>query len=141
MKRILVGIDFSPASRQVLERAFRLAQQFGVPLTAMHVVAHPDPPLCGAYTSMGDPTWFQSCEPNAQKLMVQWLQEVPGCEGLIKTGHPATCLADQADADTLLVVGHKGYGALEAFHLGGTAERVIRRAAGDVLVVRVGPQG
>jgi nucleotide-binding universal stress UspA family protein len=137
VKRVLVGIDFSEASRQVLEQASQWARRLGVPLTALHVVAAPDPILFSAYASMSDPSWFHSIEPNAQKVMDQWLAPYPDCRGLIHTGNPAKCLVDRSDADTLLVVGHKGHGALDAFHLGSTADRVIRRAAGDVLVVRV----
>lgn len=141
MKRILVGLDFSPASREVLEAASRWAQRFGVPLVAMHVVDHPDPPLFEAYASMGDPAWFQSLEPNAQKMMDAWLRDFPGSTGIIRTGKPAKCLADEADADTLLVLGHTGHGMLEMFHLGSTVERVIHRASGDVLIVRVRAPG
>lgn len=140
-KRILVGVDFSEASREVLEQASRWSRRLGVPLTALHVVEHPDPPLFSAYASMGDPGWFQSFEPNARKVMDQWLEAYPGCEGLIQTGNPAKCLAEATDADTLLLVGHKGHGALGALHLGSTTERVIRRAAGDVLVIRVKAPG
>ncbi len=140
LKRILVGIDFSEASRVTLARASLWAQRLGVPLTAIHVVAHPDPPLFSAHVPMGDPAWFETFEPNARKLLDQWLEPYPGSQGLIRTGNPARCLAEQADADTLLLLGHKGHSALEAFHLGSTVERVIRRAAGDVLVIRADPR-
>ena len=141
LKRILVGIDFSEPNRQVLERAADYAERLAVPLLAMHVVEHPDPPLFSAYASMGDPAWFESFEPNAQKLMDQWLEPYPECKGLVRTGNPAKCLVERTDADTLLVVGHAGHGLLEVFHLGSTAERVIRHAKGDVLVIRVEVKG
>ena len=108
LKRIRGGIDFSEPGQQVLVQAAQLAKRLGAPLTAMHVVARPDPPLFDAYVPMGDPSWFHSFVPNAQKWLDEWLEPYLGCEGLIQTGNPAKCLADQTDADILLVVGHKG---------------------------------
>ena len=88
---------------------------------------------------MADPTWFQKFEPNAQELLDQWLAPYPGSTSLIRTGHPAKLLVEESNADTLLVVGNVGHGALDALLFGSTADRVIRNAPGDVLVVRAEP--
>ncbi|WP_172683289.1 universal stress protein [Verrucomicrobium spinosum] len=44
-RHILVGIDFSPASRAALRTAVRIASSHDTPLTAVHVM---DPTLAGA---------------------------------------------------------------------------------------------
>lgn len=135
-KRVLVGIDFSAASRRAMERAAEWAIRLNVPLTAMHVVEHPNQTLFQVYAPMADPTWFHKSEPNAQELMDQWLSPYPGSTSLIRTGSAAKLLVAEANADTLLVIGNVGHGALDALLFGSTANRVIRTAQGDVLVVR-----
>ena len=136
VNRVLVGIDFSEASRRALERAAQWANRLGVPLTALHVVEHPSQILFVPYIPMADPTWFQKFEPNAKELMNQWLASYPGSTPLIRTGSAAKLLVAEATPDTLLVIGNVGHGALDALLFGSTADKVIRNAQGDVLVVR-----
>jgi universal stress protein A len=139
LNRVLVGIDFSAASRRALERAAEWAARLNIPLAAMHVVPNPSQAIFQPYTPMADPSWFQKFEPNAQELLDQWLAPYPGSTSLIRTGSPAKLLVEASNADTLLVVGNVGHGALDALLFGSTADRVIRNAPGDVLVVRAEP--
>lgn len=134
--RVLVGIDFSPASRLALEKAAAWARILHVPLLAMHVVDHPEQPLFEIYAPMGDPTWFQRSEPKVKESMDEWLASYPDTTRIIQIGNPAKRLAAESNPETLLVVGHVGHGALESMLFGSTAERVVRQAKGDVLVVR-----
>ncbi len=136
ISRVLVGIDFSPASRQALEQAAQWAGRLRVPLIAVHVVEHPNQVLFQVYAPMADPTWFHKSEPNAKELLEQWLSPFPGSRCLIRSGNAAKLLVAEADADTLIVIGSVGHGALDALLFGSTADRVIRSAKGDVLVVR-----
>jgi len=136
VNRVLVGIDFSDASRRALKRAAQWATRLNVPLIAMHVVTQPSQALFQPYAPMADPSWFHKFEPNAKALLDEWLSAYPGSTSLIRTGNPARLLVAEADADTLLVVGHVGHGALDSLLFGSTADRVIRIAQGDVLVVR-----
>lgn len=137
VNRVLVGIDFSEASRRALERAALWAAKLKIPLVAIHVVEHPSQVVFQPYAPMADPSWFQKIEPNAKELMEQWLEPYPGSTSLIRTGNAAKLLVVESDADTLLVIGNVGHGALDALLFGSTADRVIRSAKGDVLVVRV----
>ncbi|HJV90313.1 MAG TPA: universal stress protein [Holophagaceae bacterium] len=133
--RVLVGIDFSEGSRAALARAAAWAERLHLPLVAVHVVEHPEREMFRLYAPMGDPAWFHEFEPKAQEVLNQWLAPYPGAKGLIRHGSAAKMLIAEADARTLMVVGHLGHGALDAV-FGSTAERVVRGALGDVLVVR-----
>lgn len=140
INRILVGIDFSAASRRALERAAEWADRLKLPLTAMHVVTFPSQVIFQAYAPMADPSWFQKVEPDAQDLLDEWLAPYPGSASIVRTGNAARALVEEMGADTLLVIGNVGHGALDALLFGSTADRVIRSAQGDVLVVRAEPQ-
>lgn len=140
VNRVVVGIDFSPASHQALEAALSWAKRLNVPLTAMHVVDHPEQPLFRLYAPMGDPTWFHTAEPMADEKMAEWLTPYPGTEKMIRTGSPAKRLVEESNPETLLVLGNVGHGALDSILFGSTAERVVRHAAGDVLIVKTGAE-
>ncbi len=136
VNRVLVGVDFSEASRRALKQASQWAARLNVPLIAMHVVTQPSQAVFQPYAPMADPSWFQKFEPDAKKLLDDWLSPYPGSTSIVRTGSAAKLLVAEAGADTLLVVGHVGHGALDSLLFGSTADRVIRSAQGDVLVVR-----
>lgn len=134
--RVLVGIDFSPASRRALARGAILAQELNLPLVAMHVVENAKPPFYAAYAPLGDPGWFREVEPMAHKKLTEWLAPYPSARGMVASGSPGESLMAEADPDTLLVVGQVGHNALEHLLFGSTANRVVHHATCDVLVVR-----
>jgi universal stress protein A len=136
--RVLVGIDFSPASRRALERAAGLAKELRLPLAAMHVVENAKPPFYAAYAPLGDPGWFREVEPKAHEKLAEWLAPYPGARALVASGSPGESLIAEADPMTLLVVGQVGHSALEHLLFGSTANRVVHHAVCDVLVVREG---
>ena len=133
LTRVLVGVDFSPASREALTRAAAWADRLHLPLVVVHVIEHPEHDLFRLYAPMGDPAWFHEFEPKARDLLAQWTAPYPQATGMIKFGPPARTLIEEADVRTLMVVGQSGHGGPL---LGSTAERVVRGALGDVLVVR-----
>ena len=55
--RVLVGVDFSAASKQALERAGNWATTCGVPLVAMHVLQPPAPMLPEALSTATISSW------------------------------------------------------------------------------------
>jgi len=134
--KVLVGVDFSQASRQALARGAAWAQRLGVPLLAMHVLQPPAPMLPEAQLALPDPAWLQSMETHAREELKAWVKDYPGAESQVKWGSPAEELVAAADADTLLVVAQVGHSALERLLFGSTAARVARHAPCDVLVVR-----
>lgn len=138
IKRVLVGVDFSEASKQALERAGAWASRLGAPLVAMHVLQPPAPMLPEAQIALPDPAWLQGMEDHAREQLESWLKPYGGGQVIVKWGGPAEELVSEADPDTLLVVAQVGHSTLERLLFGSTASRVVRLAPCDVLVVRTG---
>jgi universal stress protein A len=134
--RVLVGVDFSEASKQALERGGTWATQCGVPLVAMHVLQPPAPMLPEAQIALPDPAWLHSMEDHAREQLESWVKPIAGASVIVKWGGPAEELVSEADPNTLLVVAQVGHSTLERLLFGSTAARVVRLAPCDVLVVR-----
>lgn len=134
--KVLVGVDFSDASRQALARGAAWAERMGVPLLAMHVLQPPAPMLPEAQLALPDPAWLQSMEDHARSQLQGWVQAYPKAGTLVKWGSPAEELVAAADEESLLVVAQVGHSAFERLLFGSTAARVVKHAPCDVLVVR-----
>ena len=136
IRSVLVGVDFSAASRQALERGAAWAGRLGVPLKALHVLQPPTPLLPEAQIALPDPAWLQAMEQQARDQLAAWVKDIPGAESRVTWGSPAEELVAAADADTLLIVAQVGHTALARLLFGSTTARVIHHAPCDVLVVR-----
>lgn len=134
--KVLVGVDFSEASKAALARAAQWAEKLKAPLVVMHVLQPPAPMLPEAQIALPDPAWLQSMEEHARTQLQAWAQPYSNASILVKWGPPAEELVATADSDTLLVVAQVGHSALERFLFGSTAARVVRHAPCDVLIVR-----
>jgi universal stress protein A len=138
LNRVLVGVDFSEASKQALERAGTWAAKCAVPLVAMHVLQPPAPMLPEAQIALPDPAWLASMEEHAREQLEILVKPYPGASVIVKWGGPAEELVTEANPETLLVVAKVGHSTLERLLFGSTAARVVRMAPCDVLVVRTG---
>jgi len=138
LNRVIVGVDFSDASRAALGKASAWARTFGAPLVAVHVLQPPAPMLPEAQIALPDPAWLQSMEAHAKDHLGQWVADLPGTALEVKWGSPAEELVALADADSLLVVAQVGHSGIERLLFGSTAARVVKHAPCDVLVVRQG---
>jgi nucleotide-binding universal stress UspA family protein len=142
--RVLVAVDFSPASRQALELALRLA-----PDARCHVL-HVYQGIEGQLRR-GSPTeaelirYRRQRAREARKELEGFLH---GCASstkqmkrLVKDGHPFYVISQTAKRlrVDLLAVGTIGRTGLPYLLLGSVAERVLREARCDVLIVRSGP--
>ncbi|HET8714684.1 MAG TPA: universal stress protein [Holophagaceae bacterium] len=136
IRRVLVGVDFSTASREALAKGAAWAARLGVPLEVLHVIELPRYPTGSPYAALGDPGWFKELRPQAEARLKDWAAPYPGASWSVETGHPAEAITERADRDTLIVVGQIGHSRLEHLLFGSTAVRVARHAPGDVLVVR-----
>lgn len=137
-QKILVGVDFSPASTRALEVArtrFPGAQLKLAHVTDARVTATPD--LMGGVTpAMPDPGLLQAME-TADAGRLSGLV-MGGEETELLVGDPVTGILDAAETwgAELIVVGTHARGAIEHFLLGSTAEKLVARSPVPVLTVR-----
>jgi nucleotide-binding universal stress UspA family protein len=138
MKRILVGLDGSPAQVAVLEAAAQIATAVGAKLILFHAVAIPlhlpqqalaVPPsdVGGLLSDMARTQLEELAQPRAD--IVERLQVEIG------TAWRAVCETAKADAVDLVVIGSHGYGGIDRL-LGTTAAKIVDHAPCSVYVVR-----
>ena len=142
MRSILAASDLSAPSRHAADRAARLAHAKGAGLTLAHALV--DTALDDLLRMIGDGDRARSAvEADARDrlhaLAVQLAQRHQvGVDERLLVGNPVQALArvaDEVDAD-LLVTGTRGAGFFRGVVTGSTAERVARRSARPVLMVR-----
>lgn len=142
---ILTTTDFSGPARHAVDRAARLAQETGSPLSVMHVMPGETLAELRHWLGVGHATEHKLAEASRQQL--QQLADSLGSAWPITVtpvGTSGSVLdeirreADALDA-ALLVVGARGAGFLRRLVLGSTSERLLRRTNRPVLVVRQTP--
>jgi nucleotide-binding universal stress UspA family protein len=143
LRRILVAVDFSEASRLAFDDAAELAQRFGAELDVLHVwevptFLPPDVPVVvgGAGTSLAEAV--REAAEQALDAFVADARErgIAVHAARLEMGLPASTIIDQATGYDLLVLGTHGRSGLPRFVLGSVAERVVRHAPCPVLTVR-----
>lgn len=136
---ILVGLDLSEESSQVLDRAALISSVCNAQLSLMHVIE----PLTFAYG--GDiPMDLSEVQEQLQSQAKEQLQKaadklgVPANRQHVILGQPATeihRLAKENGVDLIVIGSHGRHGL--ALLLGSTANGVLHGASCDVLAVRV----
>ena len=134
LKRILCGVDLTPASIRALTWSTQLAADTGADLTLVHAVADLDPRTQGYYFS---PEWRKFMVDNAEKEIAA-LQQKAGTNAplLLTTGPPAEMICEEARktrAD-LLVIGRGGESGILG-RLTSHAYSIIRQSPCPVLSV------
>lgn len=138
-KRILVGLDLSEESSQVLQKAADIGDACGGEVSLAHVIE----PLTFAYG--GDiPMDLSEVQEQLQNQAKEQLRKsadklgIPAERQHVVLGQPASeihRLADELEADLIVIGSHGRHGL--ALLLGSTANGVLHGAACDVLAVRV----
>lgn len=140
IERILVPLDFSPASTQALDYAVSMAKQFHAGIDLVHVY----PPDEASSVPGGGHLLFEAAE-TIERLN----EELTGIHRKhVREFRPENChirggrpyqeivrVAREIDAD-LIVLATRGHSGLKHLLLGSTAERVVRNAPCPVLVAR-----
>jgi universal stress protein F len=141
MKKILVGLDASPRSREVLDAAVDLAHKTGAKLVLLRAVTIPlEIPLLAWSVSPGDLP--RLLEDEARKAVEDDCRSLePGMVDsvCVRLGVPwqSVCeVARDEDVD-LIVVGSHGYSGVDRL-IGTTAAKIVNHADRSVLVVRAG---
>jgi nucleotide-binding universal stress UspA family protein len=142
---ILTTTDFSGPARHAVDRAARLAQETGSPLSVMHVM--PGEALAELRQ------WLGAGHESNSKLLEASREQLHQLVNQLRSAHPIAVTpvdaigsvldeirreGDALDA-ALLVVGARGAGFLRRLVLGSTSERLLRRTQRPVLVVRQTP--
>ncbi len=133
---VVAGVDGSPVSAQVVERAIEQAMWRG---TDLHLVYVAYMPMVYADVAVD---WNEVEE--AQRVSVwEGLEEtiagsVVAIEKVDLRGYPGDALVEYAKSvdSPLLVIGTRGRGDLASLVLGSTSHRAIHGAECDVLVVK-----
>ena len=138
-KRIVVGVDGSPASIKALRWAVRQAKVTGAEVAAVTVWSYPAGYGMGP---VGDNA--VDFEGDAGKILAEALAEVSGiAPGVAITssvveGHAADVLVRAAKGADLLVVGSRGHGGFTGMLLGSVSQHCVQHAGCPVLILRDG---
>jgi nucleotide-binding universal stress UspA family protein len=139
---ILVATDFSAPARHAADRAARLAHETASPLTLMHVHAGESLARLRQWLGAGNAP-EQQLRQDAQRRLRELADELHAARRVDVSTHDAAGpvvdeilqRAETLDAG-LLVLGARGEGYLRRLVLGTTSERLMRRTARPLLVVR-----
>jgi len=139
MKRILVGIDGSREAEAAADKAADLAQATRASLQILYVVPRHVPPGPGAYAS--DFERRDLVERDYVPALLHRLEQRCRRKGVIidsatAIGPVAEALAKTASEFDMVVVGHRGRGAVAQTLLGSVAKRLVQISPRPVLVVR-----
>jgi len=143
LKRILAATDFSALGDAAIHRAIVLAAREESELLILHVMPKPSL-LDDAFGSDGNlPARMRDVAGDRLAALVAAATQAGArrVRAEIVEGSAQQALADAAESfhPDLLVIGAHGKGLLQQFFLGGTASRILVRAACPVLVVRREP--
>lgn len=140
-KNILVAVDYTAESRQVLQRAKNVAEQSSSEITLLHVIEMT--PVVGEFETFSyvdlytdQPEMIDRAERDLKSLA----DDVEMTDAVFKVipGVPKVEIASYAeeyDIDLIVVGSHGRHGI--SLILGSTANGVLHRAKCDVLAVRV----
>jgi nucleotide-binding universal stress UspA family protein len=140
LQRILVPIDFSPASQHGLGFAAALAERFRARIQLLHVVEPPVLPEWGyAHIPRREAKLRRAAEERLPQLALESGIDAKLIESAVVLSGAAAeeiCQAADERCSNLVVIASHGLGGLHSAVFGSTAERVVRRAPCPVLTVR-----
>jgi len=140
---IVVALDFSEVSRDVLQHALQLARaSSGAAIHLLHVV--PDPlHQPWAVEAIGidfvalEKAWVADAERQLAETIAAAGIAAAGATPVVRVGRAADTIVAYADevGAGVIVMGTHGYGPVKRFMMGSVAERVLRQAACPVFTV------
>jgi nucleotide-binding universal stress UspA family protein len=134
---ILVPTDFSVRSKNALEVACSLAQDYHAHLIVLHVTPWRSIALVQGHMSFDSKLIHRDAQETLERLAV--VPPTVHIERRVRAGNPVTQIVQQAQevgAD-LIVMGTHGRSGLTRILLGSVTEKVMRRAPCPVLAVRM----
>lgn len=144
---ILVGVDFSRAAQEAVQRAAVLSRGFGSMLVLLHVIDPQGLEEMASVAGMAEAQLRERIEAERRRKLGLMVESLAG-QGLtphliVSWGHPFEQILRKAQelAVDLIVLGTAGRSAdLEHALFGSTAERVLRAAPCPILCVPI-PRG
>jgi universal stress protein A len=145
IKRILVPVDFSPASMKALDYAADFAQPLGAALSVLFVIEpiyYAVPDLAGAAAGAAVGLLEEqraSGKQQLERLQTRYAKKGIKLRTLIQTGTPYQSIVDAAASikANLVVMSTHGRTGLTHLLLGSVTERVVRASSCPVLTIRV----
>jgi nucleotide-binding universal stress UspA family protein len=136
---VLVPLDFSEASEQVLRTALRVLEEGGR-LTLLHVVEWMPAVTEGTFGVYAHRHDIDRLRQGSKERLQEYARAHPGIDFAfeIHEGKPAGVILDVAARlkPDLVVIGTHGRSRLDHLLIGSVAERVLRKSSGHVLAVR-----
>ena len=141
MKNILVPIDFSDVSDEVIKEGAKFAKAFNAKLWIVHVAA-PDPEFVGYEVGpQHERDWRAGVLRKEHKVIQDAKKKLENdgidAEGLLIQGLVTETILNEArklKAD-LIVVGSHGHGALLKLLMGSVCEGLVRKASCPILII------
>ncbi len=134
--KVIVPIDFSDSAAAAIQAAIDAAESADC-VHVVHVILDLEPVAPYGYWAVED---LPTREQHAVQHLGQFLKDnnFEGVRPVVLTGDPGRAITHYADeqAADLIVIPSHGYHGFKRLLLGSTAERVIRHAHCDVLVLR-----
>jgi nucleotide-binding universal stress UspA family protein len=138
---ILVPVDFSDHSREALDTAIQIAEQFGSRIHLLHCY-HIQTAGISPYGIVLPEGYYAEIRNAAEKQLNEWHEllskkEIQS-ESILSADSPSLAInlaAEETEAD-LIVMGTRGLSGLKHAVLGSVAERVVRLAPCPVLTVK-----
>jgi nucleotide-binding universal stress UspA family protein len=139
--QIICTLDFSPHADAAFQTALDLAREEGAGLRLLHVYVPGTPLLPGEKPAKAKKLSDQDLAVRLRAYIEEeYLAKAEGvqCEVVLRRGHPSVEILahiDDQPAD-LVVMGSQGFSGMGLVLLGSVAERVVRKAKCDCLLVR-----
>jgi nucleotide-binding universal stress UspA family protein len=144
MNTVIAPIDFSHASRGVIDEAIRLARSVQGRVVVLHVVKPPvfaseTVPLAASAIA-GTADFERAARAQLLQMQRRLMKQGISVETVCATGSPIRCIVEQAhsQAARYIVVGAHRHNALRQLVMGGTASGVLKQAACPVVIVPPG---
>jgi nucleotide-binding universal stress UspA family protein len=139
LTKIVVGLDGSPRSGDVLTAARELAERSHANLVLVHAVSLPSG-IPAEYYVYPPEQMPEVLERDARKVLDRYARELPrelvyALRPRVGTAWNVLCAVARDERAELIVLGSHGYGGIDRL-LGTTAARVVNHADCSVLVVR-----
>jgi nucleotide-binding universal stress UspA family protein len=136
-RRIVVGVDGSPTSRQALRWAVGQAALTGATVEAVHAL---EIPVTDGWAPMFD--LVEHLSKAAEHMLAGAVAETARAHPTVVVrarvieGHPATVLLSAAEGADLLVLGSRGHGGFVGALLGSVSQHCAHHATCPVVIIR-----